>query len=545
MSPKPMGANQHGQAVDVFDAVVVGAGFAGLYQLHRLRKLGFSVRVLEAGADLGGVWYWNCYPGARVDSHVPLYEYSMEDLWRDWSWTERFPSWDELRRYFHYVDQKLDLSRDVRFNTRVTGAKFDQARNQWVIVSEDGAVVRARFFILCTGFAAKAYVPQIEGLDQFAGKWLHTASWPQAGLDLTGKRVGVIGTGASGVQVVQEAGRQAAHLTVFQRTPMLALPMQQRKLDEAAQLHMKASYPDIYRKRRENFGGYEWTRDERSALEVSPEERRARYEELWAAGGFSFWAATFADVLGNEEANRTAYDFWREKTYARIKDPVRAEKLAPKEPPHPFGVKRPSLEQTYYEVFNQPNVDLVDLHEAPIEMVTPCGVKTRTAEHELDLLVLATGFDAVTGGLTQIDIRGTLGVNLRDYWANGVRTHLGVASAGFPNLLILYGPQSPAGFCNGPTCAELQGDWIVECLGYMRERNKTRIEATSRAEAAWNEHVEEITKMTLFPRANSWYMGANIPGKPRQLLNYPGGLPLYLQKCDECASHDYEGFELT
>jgi cation diffusion facilitator CzcD-associated flavoprotein CzcO len=530
---------------EAFDVVVIGAGFAGLYQLHRLRGLGFKVRVLEAGAELGGVWYWNCYPGARVDTHVPMYEYAMEDLWRDWTWSERFPAWDELRRYFQYVDAKLDLSRDIRFATRVTAARFDEAARRWEIETDTGEPVRARFVVACTGFAAKPYVPPLPGLDRFDGRWLHTASWPQHGLDIAGLRVGVVGTGASGVQVIQEAGPIAERLTVFQRTPMLALPMQQRKLTPEQQARDKAGYPAKYAARRLSWGGYEWPKEERLALQSTAEEREAVFEALWAEGGFAFWARNFADVGMSEEANRMAYEFWRKKTLARIADPARAAILAPAEPPHPIGVKRPSLEQGYYEVFNRPNVDLVDLNTAPLEEVTPRGVRTAAGEIALDLLVLATGFDAVTGGLTQIDFQGVHGVSLEDYWAGGVRNHLGVASAGFPNLLMMYGPLSPSGFCNGPSCAELQGEWIVQCLAWLRERGLTRIEATPGAEAAWVEHAAQRAAGTFFPRANSWYMGANIPGKPRQLLNYAGGAPLYLQKCAECAEAGYAGFALS
>lgn len=532
------------QAAEAFDILVVGAGFTGLYQLHRLRQLGFSVRLLEAGADLGGIWYWNCYPGARVDTHVPMYEFSSEDLWRDWTWTERFPAWDELRRYFHYVDQKLDLSRDIRFNTRVEAAEFDEGRQQWTVRTQDGGALRAQFLVLCTGFAAKPYVPKLKGLEQFKGAKHHTAWWPQNGLDLAAKRVGVIGTGASGVQVVQEAAAVAAELTVFQRTPILALAMQQCALDESTQVEMKRDYPARFARRRESFGGFDFHATGKSALEVSPEERKAIYEASWAAGGFSFWASTFYDVMMNLEANRTAYDFWRAKVQARIRDPKLAEQLAPREPPHPFGVKRPSLEQTYYDVFNQDNVRLVDLKATPILEITPGGVRTADGEYDLDILVLATGFDAVTGGLTQIDIRGVDGVTLKDKWAQGARTHLGMASAGFPNLLFLYGPQSPSGFCNGPTCAELQGDWVLEFLKHMRDAGVSRFEATPAAEQTWKDHVEAVGAMTLFPLADSWYMGANIPGKPRELLNYPGGVPMYLQMCQASAANGYEGFLL-
>jgi cyclohexanone monooxygenase len=526
------------------DVVVVGAGFAGLYQLHRLRQLGFSVRVLEAGAELGGVWYWNAYPGARVDSHVPMYEFTVEDLWRDWTWTERFPGREELRAYFRYVDSRLDLSRDVRFGVRVAAARYDDAPRRWTMTADDGRRWRSRFLVLCTGFASRPYKPQIPGLESFQGQWLHTAEWPQGGIDLAGKRIGVVGVGASGVQVVQAAAPVAAHLTVFQRTPMMALPMQQRRLSAEEQARAKAQYPEFYRRRALNWGGYEWPKEERLALESTPEQRRAVFEELWAKGGFAFWAANFADVGLDLRANRLAYDFWREKTRARIKDPAVAEILAPSEPPHPIGVKRPSLEQNYYEVFNQPNVTLADLKATPIEAVTPMGVRTSAGEHPLDLLVLATGFDAVTGGITQIDIRGTGAASLAERWAGGVRTHLGVASAGFPNLLMVYGPQSPSGFCNGPTCAELQGEWIVRLLAHLRERGLSRIEATPEAEADWNDQIEARIKTTLFPLADSWYMGANIPGKPRQILNYPGGAPLYLHKCAQCAAAGYAGFAL-
>jgi cyclohexanone monooxygenase len=526
------------------DAVVIGAGFAGLYQLYQLRKRGFSVRVIEAGAEIGGIWYWNCYPGARVDSHVPLYEYSMEELWRDWNWSERFPAWDEIREYFQHVDERLDLSRDIVFNTRVTAAEFDQERNQWLVSTDDGKVVRTGFVIACTGFAAKHHMPDVEGLEDFEGVCHHTGLWPQEGLDFAGKRVGVIGTGASGVQVVQEASRDAAQLTVFQRTPILALPMNQQKLDAETQQRMKADYPAVFAKRRVTFAGYEFDNNGQSALDVSPSERQAVFEEAWGKGGFYFWLGTYADVLMDEEANLTAYEFWRDKTRQRIKDPELAEKLAPQVPPHPFGVKRPSLEQCYYEAFNQANVSLVDIQESPIEKITATGVKTQDGIHEFDILVLATGFDAVTGGLNKIDFRGTQGATLKEKWADGVRANLGVASAGFPNLMFLYGPQSPSGFCNGPTCAEVQGDWVVECLEYLRDHGHARIEATATAEKSWSDHVDELAGATLFPKAASWYMGANVPGKTQQLLNYPGGLPLYVEKCRESAQNGYAGFEI-
>jgi cation diffusion facilitator CzcD-associated flavoprotein CzcO len=535
----------NGKEIEELDVLVVGAGFAGLYQLDHLRRLGYNVRVFEAGPDIGGIWYWNCYPGARVDSYGPLYQFSNEELWRDWNYGELYPSWRELRAYFQHVDNKLGLSRDIRFNTRVTGAEFDTDRDQWTVQASDGSVTRAHFFVLCTGLSAKPYIPAIEGLKDFRGICHHTSLWPQEGVDFKAKRVGVIGTGASGVQVIQEVYQEVAELTVFQRTPNLALPMRQRKLDDEAKRRMKETFPQRFRKRAETFGGFDYDSIPKNALDVSDQERHATYEDLWNQGGFRPWIGTYQDVLSNEEANDTVYAFWRDKVRARIKDPAVAEKLAPMKPLHPFGVKRPSLEQHYYEAYNHPNVQIVDLLESQIERVTPTGIKTKDWEVELDILVLATGFDFLTGGLTGIDIRGTNGETLGQKWSNGSRTHLGMASAHFPNLLYIYGPQSPSAFCNGPTCAELQGDLVVACIEHVRRNNLRRIEATQEAEEAWRDHVAELVDATLFPRAQSWYMGANIPGKKREMLVYPGGLPLYLQKCKASADAGYAGFILS
>lgn len=369
---------------------------------------------------------------------------------------------------------------------------------------------------------------------------------------MTGLRVGIIGTGASGVQVTQEAAEVAASVTVFQRTPILALAMRQRRLTRAEQDDAKAHYPEVFRRRIESNSGFDFLESDQSAFDVSDEDRRDRYEELWAAGGFSFWASNYADILIDEAANRTAYDFWRSKVHERVKNPATAELLAPQEPPHPFGVKRPSLEQTYYDVFNQDHVSVVDVRETPIERITETGVETSVGVHDVDLLVLATGFDAVTGGLTNIDIRGSNGRTLDSngrtleaHWRDGVRTHLGLASAGFPNLLFLYGPQSPSGFCNGPTCAEVQGDWVVNLITYLHHGGITRIEARPDAEQEWREQVLAIAEMTLFPRADSWYMGANVPGKRREMLNWPGGLQLYRAACETAADEGYRGFVLS
>ena len=528
-----------------FEVLVIGAGFSGLYQLYRLRELGFDVKLFDAGQDLGGVWHWNCYPGARVDSHVPNYEYSIEEVWQDWCWSERFPGWEELRRYFAHVDEKLDLSRDIEFQKQVVGATFDEERCEWQVRCGDGELVRANFFLTCFGFAAKANMPSLPGLDEFAGTAVHTAHWPQDGFDMTNKRVGVIGTGASGVQVIQEAGKVAKQLTVFQRTPMIALAMQQRELARAEEQAKKSHLKEVLRIRNASSGGfYDLTVDPRAAHEVGKDERDAVFEEAWAKGGFHFWTGTFSDIILNEQSNRLAYDFWREKVHSRVHNPEIAETLAPVEPPHPFGAKRPSLEQWYYEVFNQSNVTLVDLHKDPITEVHESGVRTSGQSFDLDLLVLATGFDAGTGGFTQIDLRGTSGRSLQEIWATGVDTHLGLAIPEFPNLLMLYGPQSPTAFWNGPASAEVQGDWVVDCLVHLRDRGIKRIEAEHEAALAWTAHMEEMGAATLMPQADSWYMGANIPGKRRQMLFYMSSRG-YMAHCNDSAARGYTGFRLS
>ncbi|MDA1074438.1 MAG: NAD(P)/FAD-dependent oxidoreductase [Proteobacteria bacterium] len=530
---------------DVLDVLIIGAGFNGAYQLYRLREAGFNVRIYEAGDRLGGIWYWNCYPGARVDTHVPNYELSIEAVWKDWNWSERFPGWDELRRYFEHVDKTLDLSKDIEFNTWVSGAEFDDTTNQWTVHTADGRSTQTRFLIACMGFAAKAYIPEFEGLGDFEGPCHHTAHWPQDGLDMTGKRVGIIGTGASGVQVAQEAAAVASHVTVFQRTPMIALPMRQRKLDAETQTKNKAGYPALFRQRAVSTSSiHDIIADERGAKEVPDEVRQAVFEVAWQKGGFHFWVGTFADILQDEQSNLMAYEFWRDKTRARLNDPWLKEKLAPTKPMHPFGCKRPSLEQNFYDIFNQDNVSLVDVRETPITRITHTGIDTSADTYDFDILVLATGFDTSTGCFTQLDLKGSSGIGLDQIWADGVKTQLGYAIPHMPNLMMLYGPQSPTAFCNGPTCAETQGDWIVRCLTDLRARNLSRIEATDEAAVLWADHLAEVGEGTLLPQADSWYMGANIPGKRRELLYYPM-VPAYLQACEESAANDYEGFELS
>ena len=528
-----------------FEIVIVGAGFSGVYQLYRLREEGFNVRLVEAGAGIGGIWHWNCYPGARVDTHCQIYQFSKKELWNDWSWSERFPGWEEMRRYFDYVDEKLDLSKDVDLNTRVTGAEFNESTNEWSLKTDAGGVYRSKFVVLCTGFASKPYMPEVQGIDTFKGELHHTAAWPQTGIDFTGKKVGVIGTGASGIQVAQEASKVASHVTVFQRTPNLYLPMGQASYSEADNVAMKEELPARFKKRGETFGGFDMDLIAVSGLDVSDEEREETYERLWEAGGFNFWLGSYHDIFSNETVNRTAYDFWLKKTRARITDPVLAEKLAPTEPPHPYGVKRPSLEQWYFDIFNHDNATLVSLKEEPLKKITEAGVETQEASYDFDIIAFATGFDAVTGGLTSINLTGTNEISLKEKWAMGVRTHLGLATASFPNVLISYGPQAPTGFCNGPSSAEYQGECIIEMLCHIRENDYARVEADKDAEESWRNQVLELAAGTLFPKADSWYMGANVPGKPKEMLMYPGGLPAYLEAFRNCADDGYRGFNFT
>ena len=524
-----------------YDAVIVGAGFSGIYLLHKLRDAGFNVLLVDAAADPGGIWHWNCYPGARVDSQIPLYEFSIPEVWRPWTWSERFPGWAELRAYFRHVCDTLNLWPLMRMGSRVESADFETGPGLWNLQLEGGETIKTRFLLPALGFASKPYIPDIPGIEVFEGEWCHTARWPQEGIDLDGRKVALIGTGASGVQVAQEAAKRAEALTLFQRTPILALPMRQEPLTREAQEREKHGYPACFEQRRQTSAGFECQSLEVSALEVSEEERNAHFEDLWQRGGLRFWYHNFADILTNREANRYAYDFWRDKVRARIADPNLAEKLAPSEPPHPFGTKRPSLEQGYYEIFAQDNVALVDLKANPITRVEPHAITTEHGEVECDLIVFATGFDAGRGGLIDMNITGRDGLSLSQAWQDGLRAYLGMAVSGFPNMLFAYGPLSPSGFSNGPTSAEMQGDWICDFMVWLRSNGFDLFDGEPQAEDGWTEMVAQAGAMTLFPEADSWYMGANIPGKKRQLINFPS-VSAYAAICDQVARDAYRGF---
>ncbi|MGI8689673.1 MAG: flavin-containing monooxygenase [Thermomicrobiales bacterium] len=540
MPQSPIAADT--EAIGDCDAVIVGAGLAGLYMLHRLRGLGLTARVYEAGGGVGGTWYWNRYPGARCDIESMDYSYSFSDeLQQEWRWSERYATQPEILRYISHVADRFDLRRDIRFETRVTAAAFDATTNRWTIQTDGGERVSARFCIMAIGCLSTAQTPRFPGLETFKGAWYHTGNWPHAGVDFTGQRVGVIGTGASGIQAIPVIARQAAHLFVFQRTPNFTIPAWNAPLDPEHERRRKANYAEHRRKNRESRAGFVVPVGDTPALAATPDERQRAYEARWERGGFGFTSA-FADLSTNEEANETAAAFVRARIRDIVRDPAVAEALSPRD--HPIGTKRLPLDTDYYDTFNRENVTLVDVRKNPIEAITPDGLRTRDAAYALDRIVFATGFDAMTGALLAIDIRGRAGSTLKQKWAEGPRTYLGIAVAGFPNLFIITGPGSPSVLSNMIVSIEQHVDWIADCIAYLRARNLAAIEATCEAENAWVAHVNEVANTTLYPRANSWYMGANIPGKPRIFMPYIGGVGAYRQKCDTVAANGYAGFTL-
>jgi cation diffusion facilitator CzcD-associated flavoprotein CzcO len=525
--------------VEQFDAIVIGAGVSGLYQLYRLRELGLSVRCYEDGSGVGGTWYWNRYPGCRFDSESETYGYSWsEELLQEWDWKEHFSGQPENERYLNYVADKFDLRRDIQFNSRVKSAVYDKQTNRWEIQLESGQRARAQFLVAAVGILSAHYMPDIPGVDSFQGESYHTGRWPQEPVDFTGKRVACIGTGATAVQLIPIVAKEAGHLTVFQRTANYCAPLRNGLVSPETQAQWKANYPEIHKRCRETPAGFMHDFDPRKALEVPQEERLALYEELWAQPGFSKWLANFHDIMLNREANEDFAEFVRNKIRQRVKDPVVAEKLVPKD--HPFGSKRIPLETEYYEAYNRDNVLLVDLKETPIECITPKGIKTSDKEYEFDIIIYATGFDAVTGALTRIDIRGAGGQTLKDKWAEGPKAYLGLQTAGFPNFFIAVS----TAFCNYPVCAEMIVEWITDCIRYVREKGYACIAPTPQAEEAWVEHAAALADGTLFASGNSWFVGANIPGKKRVFLLYANTTPAYRQKCAEAAANGYKEFLL-
>jgi cation diffusion facilitator CzcD-associated flavoprotein CzcO len=530
-----------------YQVSIVGAGLSGMFQLHRLRQLGVSVRVFEAGDGVGGTWYWNRYPGARFDSESWTYGFSFSnELLQEWDWSEHFSAQPETLRYCNYVADKLDLRRDITFNSRALSAAYDENTNEWELAFADGRRVRSRFLITAIAPLSAPTMPAIPGVTDFRGEAYHTGTWPHAKVSFEGKRVAVIGTGATGVQAITEIAKTVGHLTVFQRTPNWCAPLHNSRIDAETQARIKASYPEIFARCRDSFGCFIHTADPRNALEVSPEEREVFYEKLYGEPGFGIWMGNFRDVLIDKAANDTITNFMRRKIRARVRDPALAEKLIPTN--HGFGTRRVPLESGYYEVYNQPNVALVDLRETPIDRITAHGIKTSATEHPFDIIIYATGFDAITGAFDRIDIRGRGGLRLKDKWADGPRTYLGLQVAGFPNMLTLVGPHNAATFCNIPRCIEQNVDWVTDLLRYMEQKGYARIEPGEAAEDAWTQHVHESAARLLLLEVDSWMTGVNrnVPGRQkRSFMAYAGGAPKYREKCDEVARNRYEGFLLA
>jgi len=526
-----------------FDVVVVGAGFSGLYMLHRLRDtLGLSARVFEAADDVGGTWYFNRYPGARCDSESYFYSFSdrlSEDLLQEWTWSERFAAQPEILSYLRHVADRYDLRKDIQFGTQVVAAEYDDATGRWVVRTDDGEQITATFLITAVGCLSTTNLPDFPGRDSFRGDSYHTGVWPHEGVDFTGKRVAVIGTGATAVQAIPEIAKQAAHVYVLQRTANYDIAGGNRPMDAEDGRKIKDNYREIWQTTREAGFGFPYHTANRTALSVSDEERQQIFAKAWEGGGFRL-GTTFNDLLFDEEANETAAEFVRARIRERVHNPEVAEMLSPRD--HPFFTKRPPLENGYYETFNRENVTLVNLQKAPIQEITPTGVRTADAEYEVDTIVYATGFDAMTGTLFKLGIRGRNGLGLQEKWAQGPRSYLGIATHGFPNMFMITGPQSPSVLSNMPVSIEQHVDWITDCLRYLRENGFDTIEPLPAAEDDWVDHHNEVTQMTLLPRANSWWVGANIPGKPRNLYPYVGGVGTYRQICNEVASRDYDGF---
>ncbi|KAG6007342.1 hypothetical protein E4U54_008856 [Claviceps lovelessii] len=526
------------------EVLIVGAGFAGIYLLHKLRSNGFKCLVLEAGNNLGGTWNSNRYPGSRVDTDMPLYQLSIPEVWSTWTWTEKFPCRDELAQYFQHVDEVLNIRKDVLFDSKVVSARYLPDKSLWNVRTQSGARFASRFLLLATGFASKPYVPTWPGSGEFQGIICHSAYWPSSGIELTGKRVAIIGTGATGVQMAQEVSRQASHLYVLQRTPNLCLPMRQRKLDYVEQAAARADLPRLFKHRLTTLSGYADNPLPRSIFSDDFKERRAYLESLWNEGGFKFWTANYHDVLVDAEANRIAYDFWAEKTRVRIPNPEKRDLLAPVDPPHAWGCKRPSLETDYYEQLSKPHVSLVDVNKRPIVGFTKNGIQLADGGVcEVDVVVLATGFDALTGSMLDMGLTATDGTQLPQKWSGGVGTYLGTTLAGYPNLFYVFAVHGPTA-SNGPSCIELQSDWIVDVMVKMRDDDIESVEPTAQAEAEWTELVHAVYQNTLVRDTRSWYDGSNVPDKRSEPLIFCGGFPMYRDLCYKAVQDNWRGFDV-
>jgi len=533
------------QASVDFDAIVIGAGVSGLYQLYKLRQLGLSVRVFEAGTGVGGTWYWNRYPGARFDSESWTYGYAFSsELLEDWNWEEHFASQPETERYLNHVADRFDLRRDVQLKSRVASARYDEDARSWAVTLEDGRRYSARFLVTAIGVLSAPTMPNIPGVETYRGQSCHTHYWPKEPVDFAGKRVGIIGTGATAVQTIQEIAKTVGHLTVFQRTPNWCAPLHNAKISAAEMRDIRSRYAEIFARCSDTPGCFIHAPDPRATHEVSPEEREAFWEKLYGEPGFGIWQGNFRDILTDRAANALVSDFVARKIRQRVKDPAIAEKLIPRN--HGFGTRRVPLETRYYEVYNQPNVALVDINETPIERITPVGIKTAEREYAFDIIIYATGFDAITGSFDRIDISGVDGVRLKDKWKDGPQTYLGVLVEGFPNLMMVMGPH--AGLGNFPRAAEYSVEWVTELIRFAHERGITRVEATSAGVARWTEHVLASGQGLLMNEIDSWMTGVNrnVEGKQtRKIMRYSGGHPAFREHCDRVAADGYRTLALA
>ena len=526
-----------------YDVVVVGAGFSGLYLLHRLRdEMGLSVRVIEKAGDVGGTWYWNRYPGARCDSESHIYCYSFDEgLLREWEWSQRYPEQPEVLEYLRFVADRLDLRRDVDFGRAVESATLDEDAGTWGIETDDGERVTSRFFVPAVGCLSEPYVPDFDGVDSFEGESYHTGRWPHDPVDFDGEHVGVVGTGATGIQLIPEVATEAGHLTVFQRTPNYAVPARNRPLDGDDWAEIQANYDDILAEAHDSSGGMPFASARETAADLTVAEMEELLEPRWKEGGFRFRSA-FEDLVTNPETNEMVSEYLREKIREAVDDPELAEKLVPAD--HYYGTKRPPLHTDYYATFNRENVSLVDVREAPIERITPGGIRTTDAEYDLDVIVYATGFDAMTGALLGMDVQGRDGLTLEEKWADGPRTYLGLAVHGFPNMFTITGPQSPSVLSNMPVSIEHHVEWVTDAIEYCLDHDVRLIEPTRQAEAGWTEHNRLVAEETLYTTADSWYMNENIPDKPTVFTPYVGGVDTYHDTIREVAARGYEGFDL-
>lgn len=526
------------------DAVVVGAGFAGLYMLHRLRnELGLRVVVIEAADGVGGTWHWNRYPGARCDTESYIYCYSFSpELLQEWDWSGKYPSQPELLSYLNHVADRFDLRPDIRLETRVERATFDDSTDTWSVTTDRGDVITSRFLITGVGLLASApYAPRFEGAEDFTGETFHTGTWPQTPVDFTGKRVGVIGTGSTGVQIIPELARQAEHVAVFQRTAQFTVPAQHHTVDAEALRKVKANYDEIWQATYASVGGFPWQHNGRSALADTPEQRDETFRALWAEGGFRFIFGNYKDVLTNLESNNHVAEFVRARIRERVQDPVVREKLVPQG--EPFAARRPIVDTNYFETYDRDNVELVDLTSESIERFTATGIRTTAGDYPLDVVVYATGFDAVSGPFLRMDVTGSNGLSLADAWDEGPRTYLGLGMAGFPNLFTVTGPGSAFG--NIPVVIQHHVEWIAAAISHLLESGHTRFEVLQQSQDAWYDELVETANKTVIPLADSWYSGSNVPGKPHSVSFYLGSYSAYRGRCDATAAAGYPGFLLS